>query len=163
MRIPSKTRILFPKYGGGGRGKTEVQTGHIPDGLNRGIPDAAPAYERSTAGPPAALSRFLDDAAGTGANCESAHLPSDFRNRQSPANLPCQQICNLGVARDRFRLSGFGVAPQGVRAAFALQIAAMQAQVAQQGFPLHWMVTVSRRASAGAPRNPSSRRSCRIS
>ena len=56
---------------------------------------------------------------------------ADLRNRQSAANLSSQKICNLGVARYSFDLAGLRIAPQGMGCALALQIAAVQAQMAQ--------------------------------
>jgi hypothetical protein len=52
--------------------------------------------------------------------------------------------------------------PQGVRTAFAFENAAVRAKVLQQGAALHRTVTVSRSASGGTPRRPSSRRSFKI-
>ena len=57
----------------------------------------------------------------------------------------------------------FGLIQRELRAPFALEMATVDAKVSQQGAPFHRIVTVSRIASWGTPRNPSSRRSSRIS
>ena len=49
-----------------------------------------------------------------------------------------------------------------MRGAFALQDAAVSAEVLQQAASLHFTITVSRSASGGTPRKPSSRRSLRF-
>jgi hypothetical protein len=84
-------------------------------------------------------------------------------HRKAAANFSPKQIGYLGMAWHSFHLSGLGIAPQGMCATFALQVTAVQSEMAQERLTLHWMVTVSHSASAGAPRRPSSRRSSRIS
>jgi hypothetical protein len=67
-------------------------------------------------------------------------LPISFanlRNRQASTDFSREQIGDLSVARDRFRLARLRIAPQRVSAPFSFQVAAMQAEMAQEGFALH--------------------------
>src|SRR5437667_6141068 len=61
-----------------------------------------------------------------------------------------------------FDCSRFRVQPQRMFAAFPLQVAAVFTQMPQQRVAFHWTTTVSRIASCGTPRKPSSRLSSRI-
>jgi len=88
---------------------------------------------------------------------------ADLRNGKTWTDLPSQVVANLREPGDGFDGSGARVGPEGVGTSLALQDAAVLAQVLEQGAPLHLTVTVSRSASAGTPRRPSSRRSSRIS
>lgn len=60
-------------------------------------------------------------------------------------------IGNLGVARDGLDLTGLWIRPEGVRATFAFEVAAMVPQVTEKRRALHSSVTVSRSTPSGTP------------
>ena len=66
-----------------------------------------------------------------------------FRDFEGAADFLGQFIGNLGVPGDGFDVAGLGIAPEGMRAAFALEIASLPAQVPEQGLPFHRTVTIS--------------------
>ena len=70
-----------------------------------------------------------------------------------------------GSQNGRYRFDGTGgrVPAQGMSTALALQLASVPAEMTKQATPLHLTTTVSRMASDGTPRRPSSRRSLRVS
>ena len=93
----------------------------------------------------------------------SERSTSDVRYGEFLANLPCEPVGNLHMAGYRFDRAGAGVAPQRMRGALALEVAAVSPEMPQENTSLHGTTTVSRSASSGSPRNPSSRRSRRMS
>jgi hypothetical protein len=90
-------------------------------------------------------------------------LGADFRHTQISRDLPCEVVGNLGVTGNSFDRAGSGVGPEGVGSTFSLEHTPVFAQVFQESAALHFTVTVSRSASGGTPRSPSSRRSSRMS
>lgn len=70
-------------------------------------------------------------------------LPAKLRNGEPTANLARKKVRNFGVSGHGFHLSGVGVASERMCAVFAFEIAAVQAQVAQEQIALHCTVTVS--------------------
>src|SRR5256884_3104914 len=89
-------------------------------------------------------------------------LAANLRHRKSAADLRNQPIRDLGVPGNCFNVTGLGIAPKRVRPPLALQIAAVIAQMPQQGTAFHSTVTVSRVTPLGRPRSASARRSRRI-
>ncbi len=87
---------------------------------------------------------------------------ANLRNRKSAADLRSQPFRDLGGPGNCFNVTGLGIAPKRVRAPLALQIAAVIAQMPQQGTASHSTVTVSRVTPLGRPRSASARRSRRI-
>lgn len=81
---------------------------------------------------------------------------------KTSADLQCQLVRNLVVARHRLHSSASRIRPKRVRPPLTLQVATESAEVAEQRRALHLTRTVSRSASGGRPRNASSRRSSRI-
>src|SRR5205807_311847 len=78
-------------------------------------------------------------------------------------DMPMGPHRNKDDARtDCFNVTGLGIALKRVRASLALQIAAVVAQMPQQGTAFHSTVTVSRVTPLGRPRSASARRSRRI-
>ena len=118
----------------------------------RTIPSGGRGAKQTTYHGP--LERLLD-----GHRSRSA---ANLRNRKSAADLRSQPIRNLGVPGNCFNVTGLGIAPKRVRAPLALQIAAVTAQMPQQGTAFHSTVTVSRVTPLGRPRSASARRSRRI-
>ena len=84
-------------------------------------------------------------------------------NTKTSANLPSEIVSDLCVAGNGFSCTGRRICPERVRGTFSFQNATVAAQVLQQGAALQFKITVPRSASAGKPRNPSSRRSSRMS
>ena len=86
-----------------------------------------------------------------------------LRNAQPATDPVSETVGELGMARHGLNRSSGRVEPQRVSSAFPLQHAAVPAQMPQQAAALHAARTsttiVSRSASSGTPRNPSSRRS----
>src|SRR5437870_192256 len=80
-----------------------------------------------------ALSR--DEVAKRRVDCSCAELggklPTDVWHRECAADLPRELIRDLRVPRHRFNVTYRGIAPQGMRPAFAFEVTAMTAQVAQ--------------------------------
>jgi hypothetical protein len=87
----------------------------------------------------------------------------DLRDLKAAANLPRKNVRDLSMARHRFHCAVLRIAPEGVGTAFTLEIAPIAPQVSKKRVALHSSVTVSRSALAGRSRNPSSRRSSRMS
>src|ERR1017187_4319250 len=90
---------------------------------------------------------------------ESLPISGTDRRRQ----IFRENIGNVGVAGGGFTLTRLRIEPERMAPAFALQHAAVAAQVFDEGDAFHSTVTVSRSAPFGTPRKPSSRRSSRIS
>lgn len=70
-------------------------------------------------------------------NCDFKFLLGDLRDTEPAADLPCQQIGDLGMTGDRFHRSVHGIGPEGVRAAFSLENTAVATEVLKEGVPLH--------------------------
>lgn len=67
----------------------------------------------------------------------TSNASADLGNAQPAADLAREDVHDLGMSRDGLDLAGRRVDPQRVRAAFALEDAAVQAEVLQQGAALH--------------------------
>lgn len=80
---------------------------------------------------------------------------ADRRNRQIAADLFGKEIGNFAVSRNGLYGASTWIAPQGVRSAFALEVATVTPEVPNQGTALHDTVTVSRAALRGRPRKAS--------
>jgi hypothetical protein len=78
-------------------------------------------------------------------------------------DLANKAVGDLRVPRHRLHRTGLGIAPQGMGTALTLEVTPVPPQMLEQTAPLHPPMTVSRIASGGTPRKPSSRRSARIS
>ena len=90
-------------------------------------------------------------------------IRSRFGNPKIATDLVGKHVRDLCMARHGFYGAGRRIHPKGMRATLALEHASVLPQVAKQRAALHSTVTVSRSASGGRPRRPSSRRSSRIS
>ena len=84
----------------------------------RGCPDARAAMRRLPASIRLRRPRWL----------RSVRLGADLRHSEPATDLRCKPIRDLLVARHRFDRTGGRIAPERVRAAFALEVAAMLPQ-----------------------------------
>jgi hypothetical protein len=85
----------------------------------------------------------------------SLSAPADFWNGEVTTDPPGEQVGDLGVPGHGNDCSGHRIAPEGVLASLAAQVAAVLPEVAKQGAPFHETMTVCRIASGGTPRSPS--------
>lgn len=104
--------------------------------------------------PPATLGHDLEN--------PERWLPRRFRDRKPPTDPFGQQVRNLDMTRDRFRVTGLWILPERVLLAFAPNHATVSAKVAQQRITLHPTTTSSCFASGGRDRSDSSRRCSRM-
>ena len=90
-------------------------------------------------------------------------LGPDLWYREVATDLESEDVGYLRVPRHRLNSTGLWIAPQGMGTSLTLEVTPVPPQMLEQTAPLHTTMTVSRMASGGTPRKPSSRRSARIS
>src|SRR5712691_8005530 len=90
-------------------------------------------------------------------------LSPDLWHRKVATDLASKAVGDLRVPRHRLHRTSLGIAPQGMGTSLTLEVTPVPPQMLEQTAPLHPTMTVSRMASGGTPRKPSSRRSARIS
>ncbi len=90
-------------------------------------------------------------------------LGPNFWHREVATDLASEAVRDLRVPRHRLNRAGLWIAPQGMGTPLTLEVTPVPPQMLEQTAPLHPTMTVSRMASGGTPRKPSSRRSARIS
>jgi hypothetical protein len=129
------------------------------------MPRAHPAPKRSSStitpfSPWPGMTKRVDlSLAAAGRRQCTSPLWPDFGNGQVVTDLAGKQVWDLGVARHGFDGPCLRVTPQRVLTTLAFKIAAVLAQVMEQGAFFDLTVTVSSSASGGSPR----RASCRLS
>ncbi len=89
-------------------------------------------------------------------------LGPNLWHREVATNLASEAVGYLRVPRHRLNRTGLWIEPQGMGTSFTLEVTPLPPQMLEQTAPLHPTMTVSRMASGGTPRKPSSRRSARI-
>jgi len=89
-------------------------------------------------------------------------LSPDLWHREVAPDLACEAVGERRVPRHRLHRTGLGMAPQGMGTALTLEVTPVPPQMLEQTAPFPPTITVSRMASGGTPRQPSSRRSARI-
>ena len=107
--------------------------------------------------------RHLNPVGNSSVGSRLSLVAARLRNAQPATDPVSETVGEFGIARHSLNRSSGRVEPQRVSSAFPLQDAAVSAQMPQQAAALHAARTsttiVSRSASSGTPRSPSSRRS----
>ena len=79
--------------------------------------------------------------------CYAATLLEGIWHSEIPADLPSEEVGDLGVPRYSFYRPVLGITPERVRTTFALEVAPVPPEVPEQRGAVHLIETVVRSAS----------------